>query len=54
MQTIALSMFLLTDHNFFTHYYVLFAVMWIQYQIVLQKEAFSNTEDLIENKNFGT
>ncbi|WP_047546298.1 O-antigen ligase family protein [Psychroserpens sp. Hel_I_66] len=45
MQTIALSMFLLTDHNFFTHYYVLFATMWIQYQIVLERQSLSNLEN---------
>jgi O-antigen ligase len=37
MQTIALSLFLLANHNFFTFYYVSFAAMWIQYQIELVK-----------------
>jgi hypothetical protein len=37
MQTIALSLFLLANHNFFTFYYVSFAAMWIQYQIELAK-----------------
>lgn len=33
MQIIALSLFLMANHNFFTFYYVSFAAMWIQYQI---------------------
>lgn len=37
MQTIALSVFLLANHNFFNFYYLTFAAMWIQYQIVEQK-----------------
>lgn len=48
MQTIALAMFLLTDHNFFSHYYVLFAIMWIHYQIVLQNKL-NETKDHLEN-----
>ncbi|MCK7591030.1 O-antigen ligase family protein [Subsaxibacter sp. CAU 1640] len=42
MQTIALALFLLTDHNFFVHYYVAFVAMWIQYQIAEQKMMFNN------------
>lgn len=38
MQTIALFIFLLTNHNFFAFYYVTFAAMWIQFQIVKLKE----------------
>jgi O-antigen ligase len=38
MQTIALAMFLLANHNFFIFYFVLFAAMWIQYQIVFLKK----------------
>ena len=38
MQTIALAMFLLANHNFFTFYYVSFALMWIQYQILMHKK----------------
>ncbi|WP_084203504.1 O-antigen ligase family protein [Psychroserpens damuponensis] len=48
MQTIAVTMFLLTDHNFFTHYYVLLVTMWIQYQIVLEKERFYEINNSIE------
>ncbi|WP_370391196.1 O-antigen ligase family protein [uncultured Winogradskyella sp.] len=33
MQTIALAVFLLANHNFFTFYYMVFTAMWIQYQI---------------------
>lgn len=33
MQTIALSVFLLANHNFFNFYYMTFAAMWIQYQV---------------------
>ncbi len=54
MQTIALAIFLMTDHNFFTHYYVLFVAMWIQYQIVVQKKLPSETENQIENINLET
>ncbi|MCA0153003.1 O-antigen ligase family protein [Winogradskyella vincentii] len=35
MQLIALAMFLMANHNFFTFYYVSFAAMWIQGQIEL-------------------
>ena len=46
MQTIAVTVFLLTNHNFFTFYYITFALMWIQYQIVVQKESqFNNTNN---------
>lgn len=39
MQTIALSLFLLANHNFFNFYFVTFAAMWIQFQIYkLNKE----------------
>lgn len=44
MQSIALSLFLLANHNFFTFYYVSFAAMWIQYQIELAK----NDEEVLE------
>ncbi|MFD1004388.1 O-antigen ligase family protein [Winogradskyella aquimaris] len=37
MQIIALSLFLMANHNFFTFYYVSFAAMWIQYQIEVAK-----------------
>lgn len=37
MQTIALALFLMGFHGFFNFYYVTFAAMWIQYQIVNQK-----------------
>lgn len=33
MQIIALSLFLMANHNFFGFYYVTFAAMWIQYEI---------------------
>ncbi len=46
MQMIALALFLLANHNFFTFYYVSFAAMWIQYQIELAKK-----EDEIGNTN---
>ncbi len=39
MQTIALAMFLLANHNFFTFYFVSFTAMWIQYQIYASKQA---------------
>lgn len=38
MQTTALAMFLLTDHNFLSHYYLLFVAMWIQFQIIKKKK----------------
>tara|TARA_R110002096_G_scaffold249284_2_gene441648 strand:+ start:1602 stop:2711 length:1110 start_codon:yes stop_codon:yes gene_type:complete len=38
MQTIALSLVLLANHNFFNFYYITFAVMWTQYQLVVQKK----------------
>ena len=38
MQTIALAMFLLANHNFFTFYFVSFTAMWIQYQIYASKQ----------------
>lgn len=44
MQIIALSLFLLANHNFFTFYYVSFSAMWIQYQIELAKN-----EDLLNS-----
>ena len=37
MQTIALSLVLLANHNFFNFYYFTFATMWIQYQLMVQK-----------------
>lgn len=40
MQTIALSTFLLANHNFFDFYYLIFATMWIHYQIEEQKQLY--------------
>lgn len=54
MQTIALALFLLTDHNLFVSYYLVFGVMWIQYQIVEQKKLLVNTENQIENEKLET
>ncbi len=54
MQTIALAMFLLTDHNFFSHYYILFVAMWIQYQIVIQKTFLYESKEKLENINLET
>ncbi|RXJ45965.1 O-antigen ligase family protein [Gelidibacter gilvus] len=51
MQTIALSVFLLANHNFFNFYYLTLVAMWIQYQIVKQKRLLSNTNTLTENIN---
>ena len=48
MQTSVIAMFLLTDHNFFNFYHVLFVVMWVQYQIVAQRKLIN--EDLIEKQ----
>ena len=47
MQIIALSLFLMANHNFFTFYYVSFAAMWIQYQIEVAKneEEFDDIEE---------
>lgn len=39
MQTIAVSVFLLANHNFFNFYYITFAVMWIQHQLDIHEEA---------------
>ena len=47
MQTIALSMFLLANHNFFTFYYVSFAAMWIQYQIYVAKTEDENVDKAV-------
>lgn len=49
MQSIALSLFLLANHNFFTFYYVSFAAMWIQYQIEVAKNDIKTDE--IEEEN---
>tara|TARA_R110002096_G_scaffold251769_1_gene444699 strand:+ start:4490 stop:5590 length:1101 start_codon:yes stop_codon:yes gene_type:complete len=46
MQTIALAMFLLANHNFFTFYFVTFCAMWIQYQIEVQKKELSNPSNI--------
>ncbi|MBJ7882714.1 O-antigen ligase family protein [Gelidibacter salicanalis] len=43
MQIIALSLFLMANHNFFGFYYVTFAAMWVQYQIYKLK-----TEDKLK------
>jgi O-antigen ligase len=48
MQTIALSIFLLANHNFFSFYYVTFAAMWIQYQIYKLNVGESNDEKILE------
>lgn len=44
MQTITLVVFLLANHNFFNFYYLTFAAMWIQYQIIVQKELVRNVK----------
>jgi O-antigen ligase len=54
MQTVALALFLLTDHNFFVSYYLVFGAMWIQYQIVVQKKLLFGTENQIENEKLET
>ncbi len=46
--TITLAMFLLTDHNLFTNYYILFSAMWIQYQILKIKNELFETDNQIE------
>lgn len=46
MQIIALSIFLLANHNFFTFYYVSFAAMWVQYQVYNVKTE-NEKEDLL-------
>jgi O-antigen ligase len=38
MQVIALSLFLLANHNFFVFYYIIFTTMWIQTQIIKYKD----------------
>jgi O-antigen ligase len=48
MQTVALTIFLLANHNFFTFYYVTFAAMWIQYQIYKLNVGESNDEKILE------
>ena len=45
MHTIALSLFLLANHNFFNFYYIAFATMWIQSQI----NDFKEIKDKINN-----
>ena len=50
MQVIALSLFLLANHNFFTFYYVSFATMWIQYQIYAIKTSENNDEIVLEDR----
>lgn len=49
MQTIALSLFLLSNHNFFDFYYLTFATMWIQHKIIKNRQNLkeSNHKDLI-------
>lgn len=54
MQTTAVALFLLTDHNFFTFYYVMFAAMWIQYQIVVQRKLLLNDENFLNNEKLET
>lgn len=48
MQVIALSLFLLANHNFFTFYYVSFAAIWIQYQIYDIKNTIPEEDILLE------
>jgi O-antigen ligase len=48
MQFIALALFLMANHNFFTFYYVSFAAMWIQYQIYFYKNIYEPDEIVIE------
>ena len=48
MQAIALSLFLMANHNFFGFYFVSFAAMWIQYQIHLCKQDEQNEIENIE------
>lgn len=54
LQTIALAFFLLANHNFFIFYFVSFTAMWIQYQIVEQKEFLYNNENPIDNDTIET
>jgi len=51
MQIIALSLFLMANHNFFTFYYVSFAAMWIQYQLYLCKTEDDKNELVISIEN---
>jgi O-antigen ligase len=48
MQFIALALFLMANHNFFTFYYVSFAAMWIQYQIYFYKNIYEPDEIVLE------
>jgi hypothetical protein len=48
MQIIALSLFLMANHNFFIFYYVSFSAMWIQYQIYNLKNDSNNDEIVLE------
>ena len=50
MQTIALSMFLLANHNFFTFYFVSFTAMWIQYQIYTLKQGVTSNDEYNHDK----
>ncbi|WP_179334807.1 O-antigen ligase family protein [Winogradskyella costae] len=52
MQTIALVMFLLANHNFFIFYFVSFAAMWIQYQIYEHKKIQEINEKQLEYDKF--
>lgn len=54
MQTIAVALYLLTDHNFFVNYYIILITMWIQYQIVIQKKLFTDIENQMETKKIET
>lgn len=50
MQSISLSLFLMANHNFFNFYFVTFAAMWIQYQIVdLKENQYNNTNRYLQN-----
>lgn len=41
MQTLALSLYLMSNHTFFDSYYLTFTAMWIQFQIVNHKKELS-------------
>lgn len=43
MQSIAISIFLMANHNFFNFYYITLQAMWIQYQISTLEEEINET-----------
>ncbi|WP_418501164.1 O-antigen ligase family protein [Flagellimonas sp.] len=49
MQAIAISIFLLANHNFFNFYYITFLAMWLQYQVIIY-----NDKQLAMNENLQT